>query len=62
MHDMCSGKLAAWLLVSGPGTMPPVWRSAFKCLCHLVHAWLEGCPKLLERDTNLADVTWLEGT
>jgi hypothetical protein len=62
MHDRCRGKLAAWLLVSGPVTMPPACSLAFKCFCHLVHAWLKGCPKLLGRDTNLAEVTWLEGT
>jgi hypothetical protein len=62
MHDRCRGKLTAWLLMSGPGTMHPACSSAFKCCCHLVHAWLEGCPKLLGRDTNFTEVTWLEGT
>jgi hypothetical protein len=59
------GELATWLLVSSSGVMPHACILAIKCLCHLVHAWLEECPKLLGRDTNLSEytlseVTWLE--
>jgi hypothetical protein len=53
MHDMCRGKLAAWLLVSGPGTMPHACNLAIECFYHLAFAWVNERTQTSREDLQL---------
>jgi hypothetical protein len=56
------GKLAAWLLVSGPGAMLHACNLVIECFCHLAFAWVNERTQTSREDSQLVRGCMLEAT